>query len=150
MEKFLNQLYHIYSLIITFGTFIFGEHWLLFVIYLILNIIDGITGWIKARINHTESSQVGFIGIVKKIGYWLTLFIAFLVSVGFDEIGSIIGIDLSIMILLGWYVLASLIINECRSILENLVEIGCDVPYVFIKGLQIVSNKIDVGGEEDE
>ncbi|RGH96763.1 holin, partial [Coprobacillus sp. AM26-5AC] len=57
--------------------------------------------------------------------------------------------DLSILAFLGWYVLASLIINEYRSILENLVEAGCDVPQVLIKGLEVASKKIDNFNENE-
>ena len=38
-----------------------------------------------------------------------------------------------------------LIINEARSILENLVELGVKVPEVLIKGLAITEKLIEAG-----
>ena len=50
----------------------------------------------------------------------------------------------------GLYVLAaSLIINEYRSILENLVEAGWDVPQVLVKGLEVASKKIENFNENE-
>ncbi|WP_370457427.1 phage holin family protein [Catenibacterium sp. BIOML-A1] len=51
---------------------------------------------------------------------------------------------------LGWYVLISLIINEYRSILENLVEAGFDVPQILVKGLEVASQNIESMVENNE
>ena len=48
-----------------------------------------------------------------------------------------------VMLLLGWWVLASLIVNEARSILENLVEMGYDVPDFLVKGLAVTQKLIE-------
>ena len=52
---------------------------------------------------------------------------------------------LSFLNVIGWWVLAMLIINEARSILENLVELGVKVPEVLIKGLAITEKLIEAG-----
>ena len=69
--------------------------------------------------------------------------VSFLIPMAMQELGSIINIDFSITVYLGWFVLASLIINECRSILENLVEAGCNVPNILVKGLKVASEKLE-------
>ena len=66
----------------------------------------------------------------------------------FVEIGKAIGIDLGVTTLLGWFVLASLISNEIRSILENFVEAGFNVPAILVNGLK-VADKIVNSQEED-
>lgn len=150
MLKITECVQWLYSMILTIVTSLFGEHWLLFFLYLLLNIIDMLTGWVKARIKNQESSAVALIGILRKMGYWVMVLIAFLIPVGFKELGQIINIDLSITIFLGWFVLASLIINEFRSILENLVEAGCKVPNILIKGLETAYKNIENIGEDNE
>lgn len=150
MLKITECVQWLYSMILTIVTSLFGEHWFLFFLYLLLNIIDMITGWVKARIKNQESSAVALIGILRKMGYWVMVLIAFLIPVGFKELGQIINIDLSITIFLGWFVLASLIINEFRSVLENLVEAGCKVPKILIKGLEIAYKNIENIGEDNE
>lgn len=127
---------------------IFGEHWYLFALFLILNVIDWITGWMKSRIAKKENSNKGWLGVLKKLGYWLMILVAFGASAGFIEIGNTVGIDLGITTLLGWFVLASLIVNEIRSIIENFVEAGYKVPAVLIKGLEVADKMINKESED--
>ena len=141
MNRFIEHIGNLYSIILTILTLFLGEHWILFMVLLLLNIIDTLTGWIKSRINNKENSMAGLKGIMKKLVQWIL--------VCFKELGAVINIDLSILAFLGWYVLASLIINEYRSILENLVEAGCDVPQVLVKGLEVASKKIDNFNENE-
>ncbi|WP_455682849.1 phage holin family protein [Thomasclavelia sp.] len=143
MNKIVNIFQYSYSLFITLMVTLLGEHWLLFVVYLILNIIDTLTGWAKARIQKIESSKIGLIGIIKKMCCWIIVLLGFLIPICFQELGMIIGVDLSITVLLGWFVLASLVVNEIRSIIENLVESGVKVPEILIRGLERISKKLE-------
>ena len=129
--------------IVTFLTMVLGEHWILFVLFLLYNVIDFITGWMKARMTKKENSIKGFKGVIKKLGYWLIILVSFSTSVLFIEIGEVLKIDLSITTMLGWFVLASLAINEIRSIIENIVECGYKVPQILIKGLDIANKAIN-------
>ncbi|WP_286154412.1 phage holin family protein [Thomasclavelia cocleata] len=129
--------------IIAFLTFVFGEHWILFALFLFFNVIDYITGWMKSRLNKKENSAKGLKGVLKKLGYWIMIMVAFSASVLFIEIGNTLGIDLGITTLLGWFVLASLAINEIRSIVENLVEAGYNVPNILTKGLEVADKLVN-------
>ena len=129
--------------VVAFLTFIFGEHWVLFALFLLFNVIDYLTGWMKSRLNKKENSVKGWQGVLKKLGYWIMIMIAFAASVLFIEIGNTLGIDLGITTLLGWFVLASLAINELRSIAENLVEAGYNIPNVLIKGLEVADKLVN-------
>ena len=60
---------------------------------------------------------------------------------------TVLGIDLHITTALGYFVLASLSINEMRSIVENLVEAGYDVPKILTKGLEVADNIINQNEE---
>ena len=146
--NYLDKYNAIAGAVIAFLTFVFGEHYFLFVAFLVLNIIDWLTGWMKSRINKTENSVRGWKGVLKKLGYWLMILTAFLSATLFIEIGTVLNIDLGITTLLGWFVLASLIVNELRSIVENFVEAGFDVPKVLTQGLE-VANKV-INDDNDE
>ncbi len=139
----LNKTNIILSAFVTFLAGIFGKFWFLFAALLILNLIDYITGWAKAYLTHTENSNKGFRGICKKTGCWVVIGVAFFCAISFREMGHILGIDLAFCELAGWFCLATFIINEIRSILENLVVIGVDVPSFLIKGLKVASEKIN-------
>lgn len=128
-------------------SYILGEHWFLFVLFLLLNVIDWGTGWMKSRINNVENSKAGLKGVLKKLGYWLMIMVAFGASAAFVEVGKIINLDLGVTTLLGWFVLASLLVNEARSICENLVEMGVDVPTILVKGLQAANRVVN---QEDD
>ena len=68
---------------------------------------------------------------------------AFAIAAGLIDIGNTIGVDLGITTILGWFVLASLIVNEARSIVENFVEAGYNVPKILTNGLEIADKMIN-------
>lgn len=122
---------------------VLGKHWPLFAIFLLFNVMDWLTGWLKSRINHKENSIAGLKGILKKLCYWLMIAAAFGAGAVFMEIGSVLDINLQVTTLIGWFVLASLVINELRSICENFVEAGFKVPQILIKGLQVADQAVN-------
>lgn len=133
---------------------VFGAYWYVFVAFLVLNVVDWLTGWVKANRKKEESSKVGAIGAIKKLGYWAIVLVAFTISGVFVHFGyDILGIDLSFLHLIGWWVLAMLIVNEARSILENLVEMGYNVPEILIRGLavteKLIAAKVDLENDAD-
>lgn len=138
-----NKINLIVGAITALLSYIFGEHWILFMFFLLLNFGDYLTRWMAARLTGTENSKAGWIGILKKLGYWVMIALGFGMSIIFIEIGNTIGLNLEITTFIGWFVLATLIINEIRSILENLVEAGYKVPAILIKGLEVANKAID-------
>lgn len=131
-------------------TYVFGEHWTLFGIFLLFNVIDWITGWLKSKLNNKENSVKGLSGVMKKLGYWLMIFLSFAAGYWFISMGHLLGIDLAITKLLGWFVLASLTVNEFRSILENFVEAGFDVPKVLVNGLEVADKAFNQNQNKEE
>lgn len=151
MAQSITDTYNAFvGTIIAVLTIVLGEHWYIFAAFLLLNIIDWLTGWMKSRINGVENSTAGWKGVLKKIGYWLMIAVAFAIAAALIEVGEVIGIDLGITTLLGWFVLASLIVNEARSIVENFVEAGYDVPKVLTTGLQVADEKLNGSDEKEE
>ena len=130
-------------------TYILGDHWVLFALFLAFNVADWITGWIKSRLAGKENSVAGLNGVIKKFCYWLMILVAFWMSAFFVEAGETLGVDLGVTKLLGWFVLASLTVNEIRSILENFVEAGFDVPKILVDGLSVADTLINKQGGED-
>lgn len=146
--NYMDSYNAVVGAIVTFLSFIFGKHWYLFAAFLLLNIIDWITGWMKSRINNKSNSTAGWKGILKKLGYWLMILVSFVASAVFIEIGSTLGIDLGITTLLGYFVLASLLVNEMRSIVENFVEAGYNVPKILTNGLEVADKIINKENQE--
>ena len=134
--------------IVAILSFVFGEHWILFAIFLLFNVADWLTGWMKSRMAGKENSVKGWQGVLKKLGYWLMILVAFAASAVFIEIGNTLGMDLGVTTLLGYFVLASLLVNELRSILENFVEAGYNVPTVLVKGLEVADKVVNQDEQE--
>lgn len=99
--------------------------------------------------NALLNSKAGWKGVLKKLGYWIMIAVAFGASAVFVEIGKTIGVDLGITTLLGWFVLASLLVNEIRSICENFVEAGYNVPQILIRGLEVADKAINKEADTD-
>lgn len=128
----------IYGFIVTALSAVFGRYWYLFAGFLVFNIIDYATGWIYGKYYAKSlSSSVGAKGVLKKVSYWIVIAIAFYISFAFRQMGEVIGINLEFMILFGWFTLATYMINEVRSILENLVKMNVAVPDFLSRGLDI-------------
>lgn len=58
MDNVINKYNLIVGGIVAALTYIFGENWTLFGIFLLFNIIDWITGWLKSRILKGEGEEM--------------------------------------------------------------------------------------------
>ena len=141
--KIFNKFSSFLGIICATITDIFGVHWILFLGYLILNVFDYLTGTIKAKIKKQENSNKGLIGIIKKVCYWILISVAFLISYLLVDIGNCININLEFVMLFGWFTVVCLIINESRSIIENLIEIGIKVPSFLKKGVKVYNDIVE-------
>lgn len=158
LTEFTSVTNVVFGAVAAVGVALFGKYWFLFIGFLILNVVDYATGYVKAKFYlKNESSAVGAKGIFKKVWYWVVICIAFFVSIAFQDIGDMIGINLGFVIMFGYFTLATYLINEIRSVLENVSQMGVNVPSFLIQGLDIFNKKIqDItdnqtsGGKDNE
>lgn len=153
LDEFRNTTNLIGGGIVTVATILLGTYWYLFAGLLVLNLIDYLSGSAKARFLNQESSKKGAIGIVKKVWYWVVICIAFFISYAFNDLGKLLHIDLGFSVLLGYLTLACYIINEIRSILENIVAFDTDnkIPSFLTKGLEQAGKTIEeIGGKKND
>ena len=151
MKAFTDTYNFVVGMVVTIMTAVFGVYWYIFAAYMFFNIADWLTGWYKSRKNKKESSSVGLKGALKKLGYWIIIAVAFLMSTVFVHLGKdILGINLDFLMMIGWFTLACLMVNEVRSILENLVESGYNIPVVLINGLEIADKMINKESGDDD
>lgn len=50
MNKFIRNIDKVYSIILSILTIAMDKHWILFMVLLLLNVLDTLTGWIKSRL----------------------------------------------------------------------------------------------------
>lgn len=151
MKVFTDTYNLIIGAVITAMTAVFGVYWYVFAAYMALNVMDWLTGWYKSRKKKKESSKAGLKGILKKLGYWVIVAVSFLMSTVFVHLGKdILGINLDFLTMIGWFTLACLMVNEVRSIFENLVECGYNIPAVLINGLEVADEMINREKEDKD
>lgn len=93
------------------------------------NVIDYITGILASKYRNEEiNSYKGFRGIAKKICMWLLVLVGAFVDQLLIYAGNTIGITLPFNFLVACIVAIWLICNEIISILENIVDIGVELP----------------------
>lgn len=105
--------------------------------------IDYLTGMTKAWVTGELSSRVGVLGIIKKVGYLVTVCVAavvdWLLLSGLKQVGISIGMEF----LFGMMVVIWFIVNECISILENLASIGVPLPKFLTAMIQRLAAVVD-------
>lgn len=128
----------------------FNKFWFMFLFLLVLNVLDVVTGEIKAKYLKIESSRMATKGLYKKVFLWVLITITLGLSLIFLQIGKIFNVRIGFMAWLGRLVIIHAIINEFRSIIENIIQ--CDksniVPKWLKKGLEVTQETIDTGSDK--
>ena len=148
---FIDKYNAVVGTVVAVLTAFLGTYWYLFAGYLLLNVLDWLTGWNRSVKLQQSSSDKGLKGIIKKTGYWVNISVAVVIFSLLIGLGrDVLHVDLGFLTLLGWLTLAMLIVNEARSIIENLVEAGYEVPEFLIKGLDVTAKLLNKKAESDE
>ena len=111
----------------------------LLVALVIFVIIDYITGFMCAIVDHRLSSEVGFRGICKKVVIFLLVGIAQILDVNVIKTGSILRTA----------VLFFYLSNEGVSILENAAHLGLPVPEKLKTILEQLHDRADKEANND-
>lgn len=118
---------------------LFGQFDEYFQAFVILMIIDYLSGIIAAIYKKEVNSSVGYKGILKKVGILLCISLARQID--------ILGIYDSKVIVRS-VVLMFFTVNEIFSILENLGHIGIPLPTIFLSVLEKVKSSEDKSNPE--
>lgn len=129
-------------------TYVFGVYWQVFAFFLLLNVVDFYYGRAKGKETGTLSSKKGAKGIFKKLSYWVMIGIAFAVGEVLVDLGTILGVNLGFVRLIGWLTLAVYILNELTSIVENMIVLGYDVPEILVRGLAVARSTVNAAGDK--
>lgn len=93
------------------------------------NLIDYVTGLFAAKYRtETISSYKGIRGIIKKVCMWLLVLIGSFIDILINYAIECAGVDLTIPFVVATIVAVWLVVNEIISILENMIDIGVDMP----------------------
>lgn len=118
------------------------------------NVIDYVTGIMAAKYREQNvDSYKGIRGIAKKVCMWLLVVVGAIVDQLLKYASATVGITIPFTFLVACVVAVWLICNELISILENISDIGINLP-PFLDGIiknlkHQVETKADVSGESE-
>lgn len=116
------------------------------------NLIDYVTGLCAAKYrNEKISSAVGINGIVKKVCMWVLVLIGSWIDVLLKYSVEQINLNIGINNIVATIVCIWIVVNEMISILENMNDIGVDLPpflMPIIKNIQTTVEKTADGKDE--
>lgn len=141
------------ALFITLFTPIFSGIGILAVPVMLLaisNIIDYGTGLVAAKYRKEKiNSYKSFRGIAKKVCMWLLVCVGVLVDAFIINYGCRIGLTVPSLFIISCLVASWLFVNELISILENMVDIGVDMPPFLMPFVKNIKSKVESKAEAD-
>ena len=137
------------------GTWL-GERWgilmpliSLFAILMVTDYVSGMLAAKKEAIEHPNNKKYGWsskksiLGIYKKVGYLLTVFMALCMDYLIYQFADEIGLRYNADTIFGIMVTIWFIINEGISIMENVGKMGVKIPPFFRKTLVELKKDMD-------
>lgn len=113
----------------------------------VVNVIDYGTGLAAAKYrNQTIDSYKGFRGIAKKVCMWILVCLGAMVDILITYGAEQAGITLNFGYAIGCLVSVWLICNEIISILENMVDIGVDLPPFLARIVENLKTQVEKHG----
>lgn len=119
------------------GAYLSNKLGILFPILMLLMfvmVVDYSTGMIKARYLGEIESRKGMWGVIKKAMYAVVVSVAMISDWIIINVAERIGVNIPLTTFFGLLVAIWLIVNECISILENLIKLEVPMPN-FLKSL---------------
>ena len=108
------------------------------------NITDYITGIAASKYrDESVSSYKGIRGIYKKVGMWILIFIGWMMDMLINYTVQYIGLIISLPYIVATIVAVWLICNEIISILENLIDIGVDIPPFLMPLAKMIKGQVE-------
>lgn len=115
------------------------------------NIIDYITGLMASRYRDEQvSSYKGIRGIIKKVSMWLLVVVGAMVDELIRYATQTMGLDMRIPFIVATLVAVWIVVNEIISILENLVDIGIDLPPFLMPIVKRIKKEVEEIGESEK
>lgn len=114
------------------------------VLLLVGNITDYITGIAASPYRKEQvSSYKGIRGIYKKVGMWILIFIGWMMDMLISYTVQHIGLAISLPYIVATVVAVWLNCNEIISILENLIDIGIEIPPFLMPLAKLIKGQVE-------
>lgn len=115
------------------------------------NLIDYITGLVASKYrNEQVSSYKGMRGIVKKVCMWLLVVVGAMVDVLIRYAAETMRLAIQIPFVVATLVAVWIVVNEIISILENMIDIGVELPPFLMPIVKRIKKEVEEVGEDKE
>lgn len=119
-----------------------------FGLLVVANIVDYITGLAAAPYrNEPRSSYKGVRGITKKVCMWLLVVVGVMLDTLLAYCAESLGWSMPVNFLVGCIVAVWLLTNELISIIENISDIGVEIPPFLVPVVKWVKQKAESSAE---
>lgn len=132
MENFIGKIKALVIGVFTALTASLGALAIPLYLLVVANVIDYSTGVMAAPYRGEErSSYKGIKGIFKKVCMWLLVLVGFFLDVLLAYLAETMGWALPIQFAIACLVAVWLLVNELISIIENIADLGVEVPFLM-------------------
>lgn len=109
------------------------------------NLIDYATGLLAAKYRQDGgiSSYKSIRGIFKKIGMWLLILVGSFMDILIQYAAECMGLGITIPFVVATFVAVWLVVNEMISILENLIDIGVNMPPFLMPVVKYIKKQVE-------
>ncbi|MED9905191.1 MAG: phage holin family protein [Lachnospiraceae bacterium] len=108
------------------------------------NVIDYGTGIVAAKYRTEEiTSYKGMKGIVKKVCMWLLIVLGAVIDTMLNYAVEYIGLSITLPFIVATVVAVWLLVNEIISILENMIDIGVDMPPFLMPLVKNIKKQVE-------
>ena len=109
------------------------------------NVIDYITGLMAAKLRQDGkiSSYKSVRGITKKVCMWMLVIVGSFMDILIQYAVEVAGLGITIPFVVATIVAVWLVVNEIISILENLVDIGVDLPPFLMPVVKYIKKQVE-------
>ena len=115
------------------------------------NIIDYITGLIASKYRQEQiNSYKGMRGIVKKVCMWLLVIFVAMLDVLIKYATQTMGFNIQVPFIVATLVAVWIVVNEIISILENIVDIGIELPPFLMPVVRRIKKEIETVTDKNE
>ena len=112
------------------------------------NIIDYATGVMASKYrNERLDSYKGMRGIIKKVCMWLLVIVGAFVDGLLKHSAKTIGLGVEVPFIVATLVAVWIVVNEIISILENMIDIGIDLPPFLMPIVRRIKKEVEAAGD---
>ena len=153
MNKNVNEFKAILTAVFASMSAIFGNLTIPILLMVLCNIVDYITGLMACTARQEQlSSYKSIRGIFKKVNMWLLVVVGAILDELLSYSVTAIGLEMPFTFLIACIVAIWIVLSELLSILENIKDMGVNMPAFLIPLIAKVKSQVEdkVADTEDD